>query len=450
MLPRRPPSRRGAGSRCTRWVGGRLLSTLLLVSGAGGSWFAPREFHEQVKATLQRRKWLAASTGSGPAPQTAAHGGEGCGGAGDLAMLLHTPKVAGTSMIAWLNSMGGRYGCGKLWDGVTNREEFAERCPSKRLCACAARQNVQFLADEVGISVGRQLKRDAWKACGRRLHLVSFFREPVHTALSTFVQVADVDCKDEGDEDTRAACNKFTDPTRLFQAFLDGKLCYVRPALCNNKQSLFAGASSFTVQPSGAAVAAGNCSAARLDAALVPLDVVGIVEAFDVSVCLVAHVLRLTKVFDHICRRAQGTGGAAVHAATRNNVARKSKLLLDLVRANATLLGRVRRAHAVDELLYRHAVARFVADVGRMSRETGVAFELPTSLQRIARQQVERPRPHDDPGARCADVRLGPGAGMRAILRPGSGKQPRQSLAEILALPPGWTNEGGRPGEQAK
>ena len=385
----------------------------------------------------------------------------------DIVLVLHTPKVAGYSMLNTLNSIHARWPdrFGELWEPPEalpplwvpvhrpERGQCLNQRPQQQGAAdpfdwvCACLEGVQFVSSEISRALGLAWARQVRRRCGRTVHVVGFFRAPVRAAVSTFVQLLDHDCLTGAQPVLSAACSRTDTTAGMLDDFLAGKLCSATINACTNKQSRY-----FLLGDSkgredggggggggGGGAYAGECvSRARLDSALGSLASLGIVEAFEVSVCLMAHTLGLAAVFRARCGRGvrlrgggatiTKNGGTATTMPMKSrrsqhltlagfvrphqvrndeaeagsgdlgvflkNAAPRSAQLLALVRANATLLRRLRRAHAADEMLYGAAVVRFAEAVGRMSRETGLRFELPASLQWIA--QGARDGGHDD------------------------------------------------------
>jgi hypothetical protein len=496
----------------------------------------------------------------------------------DIVLVLHTPKVAGYSVLNTLKSFNTRWPdrFGELWEPPDRRQcSNQRRVPESDWSgfdwSCACLEGVQFVSAEITRAIGLTWARQVRRRCGRAVHVVGFFRAPERTAVSTFVQLLDHDCLTGAQPLLSAACSRTDTTAGMLGDFLAGKLCAATINACTNKQSryLLLGDSKAAAESSprgrggkggggGGGAYAGECvSRARLDSALGSLASLGIVEAFEVSVCLMVHTLGLAAAFRAQCGRGvrlRGAGatitknvrtaitmpmklegGFTVETFTRSvqegvraasakaagahrndvritnirferrlseageagyptklsfdiivnvsdkakaaavagafaalaakpamanillraeimkavseakdtaaiaaaqeatitiagaptvatvsavatfpkpqhstlagfvrphrvddeegggddlikNAAPRSAQLLALVRANATLLRHVRRAHAADEMLYGAAVVRFAEAVGRMSRETGLRFELPASLQRVVQR----------------------------------------------------------------
>ena len=198
-----------------------------------------------------------------------------------VVLTLHTPKVAGSSMIKVLRSISKLTGMTFLARDVYSTFMFMPKP-----CSILKKYNIKLMSDEIGLPEAMAI-RGVIQSCAPSARLgtkfVGFFRQPLHTTISAFVQVLHnlEDLRD--DHPGTVLAIKMLDQGGKLEFFLRGKLCNYKREWCPNIQSHYLGLLS-----RNPVEAVRNNSIGSM---LTQLDTFGIVEAFEVSICLIAYDL---------------------------------------------------------------------------------------------------------------------------------------------------------------
>jgi hypothetical protein len=195
---------------------------------------------------------------------------------------------------------------------------------------------------------------------------------------------------------------------QLMRDYFKNKFCIAdgeyRPDWCIEKQTRFLGlikpADGYYFNDEGlknVTYQATLPTAAQIETELAKLSAFGIVEALDVSVCLIIYKTQAggsLGLFKSRCGKGvtsnKRTGGhnnerdeSKQHEDNRSS---KSAELYNKIRQNnLSMVKLIEFSHRSDSVLYNVAANKFIRDVRAMSKETGIRFDIPPSVLAAAR-----------------------------------------------------------------
>jgi hypothetical protein len=131
---------------------------------------------------------------------------------------------------------------------------------------------------------------------------------------------------------------------------------------------------------------------AQIEKELAKLSAFGIVEALDLSVCLIMYKTNVGGSLDLFkARCGKGTPRSNMNSngyqqLKNNRSTRSADLYKKLRRTNPSIVRLMEFSYRSDIVLYNIAVNRFIREVRVMSKQTGIHFDVPPSLLATARK----------------------------------------------------------------